>query len=150
MNSLFLINLLIGGGMLLSGFKQLRNTATTITLSWTKNTSADGYEVYRSTSPNGTFSRVKKITNNSTVSWKNTGRSKNRQYYYKIRAYKKANGKTYYSSYSTVKAGHTNKYIGKYKRTKTALNVRSYPGTAYKKVATLPKNKKVKLLYIVL
>lgn len=130
-----------------TGFKQLRNTATSITLSWKKNTSATGYEIYRSTARNGKYSKVKTITKNTTTSWKNTARAKNRIYYYKIRAYKTVNGKKTYSGFSAVKLGHTNKYSGKYKRTKAALNVRSYAGTAYKKVATLSKNKRVKLLY---
>ena len=132
-----------------SGFRQLRNTATTITLSWTKNSSATGYEIYRSTSPSGTFSRVKSITKNTTTSWKNTARAKNRIYYYKIRAYKTVDGRKVYSGFSSVKTCHTNKYVGKYRRTRTALNVRTKPGTSYSKVAVLPKNKKVKLAYSV-
>ncbi len=130
-----------------TGFKQLRNTATTITLSWKKNTSATGYEIYRSTARNGKYSKVKTITKNTTTSWTNKARAKNRIYYYKIRAYSTADGSKTYSSFSTVKLGHTNKYSGKYKRTKASLNVRTYAGTAYKKITTLSKNKRVKLLY---
>jgi hypothetical protein len=130
-----------------TSFKQKTYTATSVTLSWKKNSNATGYQIYRSTSPNGSYSRVKTISSNKTVSWKNSSLKKNTQYYYKIRAYKTVNGKNYYSSYSSVIAGHTKAYSGKYKKTKVKLNVRSYPGTSYSKKSTLAKKKKVKLIY---
>lgn len=60
---------------------------------------ADGYELYRSTSQNGKYSKVDTSTS-STLFDLNVTLGK--QYYYKARAYKTVNNKTYYSAYSTV------------------------------------------------
>lgn len=60
---------------------------------------ADGYELYRSTSQNGKYSKVD-TSMSSTLFDLNVTLGK--QYYYKARAYKTVNNKTYYSAYSTV------------------------------------------------
>lgn len=60
---------------------------------------ADGYELYRSTSQNGKYSKVDTSTS-STLFDLNVTLGK--QYYYKARAYKTVNNKTYYSAFSTV------------------------------------------------
>lgn len=130
-----------------TGLTQKTNASTTITLSWNKNSSAKGYIIYRCSAPNGTYKRVKVITKNSTTSWKDSSLAKNRQYYYKIRAYQKADGKTTYSSHSSVVPGHTNTYSGRYRTATANLNVRSYPGTSYSRITTLAKNQKVQVLY---
>lgn len=62
---------------------------------------ADGYEIYRSNSKSGSYKRVKKTPK---TSWKDTTLTVlNRKYYYKTRAYRVENGKTYYSSYGAYK-----------------------------------------------
>ncbi len=91
--------------------------STKITLNWTKTAGAEGYEVYRATSKNGTYKKVKTLSGKSTTSWTNTGLSKSKTYYYKVRAYCKIDGKTFYGSYSDVlkksKAGW--RYVNGYK-----------------------------------
>ena len=69
----------------------------TIKISWNKVCCAKKYVVYRSTSKNGTYKKVKTTT---STSWKDTGRTCGKTYYYKVRAY---NGK--YGSYSSIKSG---------------------------------------------
>lgn len=69
---------------------------------WNKVSGASGYQVYRATSKNGKYSLAKAV-NSSTTSYTNTGVSKNKGYYYKVRAYKKVDGKKVYSSYSSIK-----------------------------------------------
>lgn len=76
--------------------------ATKTTLEWTKSKIADGYEIYRSTTKNGTYTKVKTITSADTLTWTNTGLSKTKNYYYKIRAYRKVDGRTVYSAYSDI------------------------------------------------
>ncbi|MDO5521818.1 MAG: InlB B-repeat-containing protein [bacterium] len=75
--------------------------ATSTKVTWNKVSGASGYEIYRSTSKNGTYKKVK--TQNGT-SYKNTKLKKKQTYYYKVRAYRVVTnkGKKVYSSYSKV------------------------------------------------
>ena len=70
-----------------------------VTISWKKVSNANGYQIYRSTSKNGKYTKVKDLTKTTYVD-KNAKRGK--KYYYKVRAYKKTN-KKFYGSFSTVK-----------------------------------------------
>lgn len=74
------------------------------TIKWEKISGASGYEVYRATSKSGKYSKIKTITKNSTVSYVNSSLTKNKTYYYKVRAYRTVNGKKIYSSYSVSKS----------------------------------------------
>lgn len=75
----------------------------TIKVSWNKVTGATGYKVYRATSKNGSYKLVKTITSGSTVSYTNSGLTKGKTYYYKVKVYKTVNSKAVDSSYSTIK-----------------------------------------------
>lgn len=57
---------------------------TTAIVKWGKVTKATGYQVYRSTSKTGTYSKIASITSGATVSYKNTGLTIGKTYYYKI------------------------------------------------------------------
>ena len=61
-----------------------------IKVTWDKIDGLDGYKVYRATSKNGTYSKAFTTTKNSYI---NTGRTTGKYYYYKVRGYKKINGK---------------------------------------------------------
>lgn len=76
--------------------------ATKATLTWEKSKGADGYEIYRSTAEDGTYKKVKTITAADTLKWTNTGLSKTKSYYYKVRAYCEVDGKTVYGAYSRI------------------------------------------------
>lgn len=77
------------------------STGKTAILEWTKISGADGYQVYRSTSENGKFTRVKTTKKTGYDDQKvKTGRT----LYYKVRAYKVVNGKKVYGSFGAVKA----------------------------------------------
>lgn len=82
---------------------------TSLKLKWEKVSDAAGYKIYRKTGKNGKYTCVKTISKASTTAWKNSGLKKGTNYYYKIRAYKKVNGKTNYSSYSSEWAVQTKK-----------------------------------------
>jgi len=75
---------------------------TSITLYWKKSNGAEGYQVYRSTSKEGTYTLVKTIKSGSTLKWKDTELSKNQNYYYKVRAFCETNGNKAYGLYSDV------------------------------------------------
>ena len=74
-----------------------------ITVKWTKNTTCTGYYIYRSI--NGrSYTKVKTVKNQATTSWKDTAAKTNgNRYSYKLIAYKNVGGKSYNSSYSSVK-----------------------------------------------
>lgn len=76
----------------------------TATISWNKVSRVNGYKIYRASSKSGTYSLVKTISDGNTTSYKNTNLQSSKYYYYKVRAYKVVDGKTYYSDYSTVKS----------------------------------------------
>lgn len=76
--------------------------STKTTLNWKKSSGANGYEIYRSTSKNGTYKRVKTIKSQNTLTWTNTGLSKTKNYFYKVRAYCEVDGKKVYSVYSDI------------------------------------------------
>jgi len=77
-------------------------SSTSLKITWAKVTGANGYEIYRCTTKDGTYKKVKTFTSGSTVSYTNTGLTKNKEYYYKVIAYRNVDGKKVYSSYSTA------------------------------------------------
>lgn len=74
-----------------------------VVVKWKKVSNATGYKVYMKTGRNGKYKLVKTLKKNSKVSY-TTGKLKSKKtYYFKVRAYKKASGKTAYGKYSKVK-----------------------------------------------
>lgn len=115
--------------------KLYHTTYTGIKLKWKKVSGASGYNIYRATSKNGKYSSIKRITKGSTVSYTNSKLKPNRNYYYKVRAYRTVSGKRLYGSYSSAKALKTTPaktYISlkKNKRTRKAT-------ITWKKVSTV-------------
>lgn len=85
-------------------FKATNVKTKTAKLTWTKASNATGYKLYRATSKSGKYSLIKTIKSGKTVSYKNTKRTKNKTYYYKVRAYREYDGVTIYSPYTSVKS----------------------------------------------
>ena len=81
----------------------LRAGSKKITAVWKKVANAGGYQIYRSLQKTSGFKRIKTIAGGSRVKYTNGNLKKGRRYYYKVRAYKKTGGKTYYSSWSAVR-----------------------------------------------
>lgn len=75
--------------------------AKTATVSWKAVSGADGYQVYYGSSKTTAKTAVTKATTKLTVT--KTGLKSKKAYYFRVRAYKKVNGKTYYGPWSTVK-----------------------------------------------
>nr|MBP3598814.1 hypothetical protein [Eubacterium sp.] len=76
-----------------------------VKISWNGADGASGYRVYRSTSKNGTFTKIKSVTSSSKVSYTNSGISCGTTYYYKVRAYRLIDGNYYFGEYSNVVSG---------------------------------------------
>ncbi|MEG0830312.1 MAG: 3D domain-containing protein [Anaerovoracaceae bacterium] len=71
-----------------------------VKISWKKIDGAQGYHIYRSTSSKGKFKCVKVISKGKTTSCINGKLRAGRTYYYKVRGYKKVNGKKVFGKYS--------------------------------------------------
>ncbi len=71
------------------------------TLTWSKLSGISGYQVYCATSKNGDYKKLKSTT---ALSYKKTGLTKGKTYYFKVRAYKKVSGKTVYGVFSDIKS----------------------------------------------
>lgn len=84
-------------------------TYSAIKLKWQKVKDAAGYVIYRSTSPNSGFKKVKTYKSGSQTSYSDTGAKSGKTYYYKARAYKnvkvKKKTKKEYSVWSAVVSG---------------------------------------------
>ncbi len=83
--------------------KAARKGSRNLRVTWNKDKTVTGYQVYLSTSKNfkkGVKSVTIKKNSNYAYTFKNL--KKGTTYYIRIRSYKKAGGKTYYSAYSSI------------------------------------------------
>ncbi|MBQ1352460.1 MAG: hypothetical protein IIY39_00665 [Firmicutes bacterium] len=69
-------------------------------ITWKRAAAATGYQIYRSTKKNGTYKRIKTINKGTTLKWINKKLRKGQRYYYKVRTFRKVNGKTAYGAFS--------------------------------------------------
>ena len=74
-------------------------------ISWKKGSGASGYRLYRSTSKKGTYTKIATISSGTDLTYTDSGLTGGKTYYYKIKSYRKQNGKTGYSSSSSVADG---------------------------------------------
>lgn len=63
------------------------NIANGIRVSWTRDTAATGYRLYRRASGESAWTTVANITKGTTVAYTDTGVTNNKTYYYTVRAY---------------------------------------------------------------
>ena len=71
-----------------------------LTLKWSLMHDCDGYIVYRKIGDNGKYQALKTIEGEGNITFTNKNLKKNKNYYYKVRAYRYINGKRIYSQYS--------------------------------------------------
>ncbi|MDY6046743.1 MAG: fibronectin type III domain-containing protein, partial [Anaerobutyricum sp.] len=85
--------------------KSVKSTKTrTAVITWKKNKKATGYEIYMSTKKASGYKKITTVKSWKKVTYTKKKLKKNKKYYFKVRAYKTAEGKKYYSAYSKVKA----------------------------------------------
>ncbi len=73
-----------------------------VALSWKTIYGASGYRIYMSTD-GSSFTKIKDVKSGKKTSYTKTGLTKNKTYYFKIRAYKTVDGVKTYGSYSKIK-----------------------------------------------
>ena len=88
------------------GVKLGGRAADALRINWTKNTSADGYivEMYKS----GKWTRVAKITKNSTTTYRASGLKASTVYKFRVKAYKMSGSTALYGNYSATVTARTN------------------------------------------
>ena len=86
--------------------RALEPTVSKIRVSITAAKGASGYEVWRSTSSKGSYSKIKTL-GAKTLAYDDTGLSSNKWYYYKVRAYAGSGKNTVYGNFSSVSADTT-------------------------------------------
>lgn len=114
-----------------------KSASKSITLSWSKVKNADGYQIYRKDTYDGTFKKIATVTDADAAGWKNTGLSKKHEYYYKVRAYHKNSDGNIYSDYSNITAATKSSYQAGL--VKKPLILYKKPAANAKKLMTAPK-----------
>jgi len=77
----------------------IKSNEASINLDWEEMGYVDGFEIYYSISDNNNY---KKLSDTAKRSYSHTNLVVGQTYYYKVRAYKVINGKTYYSDYTNA------------------------------------------------
>ena len=108
-----------------------------VTVTWTKNASAAGYQIKYVT---GTTTKTVAVSGASTVSKELTGLKTNATYNIYVRTRRTISGKTFYSAWSPVKTIKTTAYTKYTVKVDDALNYRTSPSTKTGKVAGTLKN----------
>lgn len=78
-------------------------TVTTASITWKKVTGAQGYEIYKSETKDGTYVYAGKVKGTGKVSYTAKKLKKGVAYYFKVKAYRKSGSKTYYGGFSAAK-----------------------------------------------
>ncbi|MFF2877843.1 fibronectin type III domain-containing protein [Gottfriedia sp. NPDC057991] len=76
-----------------------------IKISWNSVPGANGYEIYRSSSSSGTYSKVGSVLNDGSNTFTNNSVTTGTTYYYKVRAYSTINGINNYTSFTKITSG---------------------------------------------
>ena len=95
----------------IKGAKLTGRAADALRINWSKNASADGYivEMYQ----NGKWTRVAKITSNSTTTFRKAGLKASTVYKFRVRAYKMSGKTALYGNYSATVTARTNPSVMK-------------------------------------
>ena len=77
--------------------------AQTVKITWKKSKTATGYQVWMSNKKAKGYKKIKSLKGKKKVSFKKAKLKKKKTYYFKVRPYRKAGGRTYYGPYSNIK-----------------------------------------------
>ncbi len=79
---------------------RIQSSSRKVKLSYSKGTGTQKYQIYYSTKKNSGYKKLATVTGTSYQSKKLV---KDKTYYFKVKGYRKVNGKTYYSDFSNIK-----------------------------------------------
>lgn len=135
--------------------KVVKVNNTTLSPSWKVTGFCDGVELWRALSSNGKYT---KVYSGKALSYKNYKLTYGKTYYYKVRPFRKVDGKVYYGSWSgkksyslvpgkpsliSVKNSETRSAVIKWRKVSGANGYEIYRSTkkssGYKKIATIKK-----------
>lgn len=117
---------------------KLTSDTKSATIKWSKVTGATGYKVYYKTSSKGKW-KLLKTASNKTVSCKKSGLTPGKTYWFTVKAYRNANGKTYSGTYATKSVKIKEIKAKSVKLNKSKISIQR--GNSYRLKATInPKN----------
>ena len=130
-------------------FKVKFNSNEKVTVSWAKVSGATAYQVLYSTSSDFKSGNKKITVDSDKLKCTIKNLNKNKKYYVKVRAIRKADGKTYKGSYTeklqlVMKSKIYYRYITQTVYATDNVNIRKGPGTSYSSVGVLKKGKSIK------
>lgn len=102
------------------------STTSSVTINWNKVSGASGYRIYKYNSSTKKWVNIKTISGNSTTSYKTSGLSAGKTYKFKVKAYIKDNGTTYWGSASSTITTSTKPTTAKFttaSKTTTAIRL---------------------------
>ena len=121
----------------ITGMKCGVTTQNSINISWTPQNGVSGYQVYRASSYDGAYKKIKTVAAGNHA-FCNMKLQSGREYYYRVRAYKgSAVGK--FSKILTART-RCSAYVA---TVRVNSNVRKHAGTNHSAIATLPSGTKV-------
>lgn len=118
-----------------------------INMRWEKVEGASGYEVWRCLARNGKWWKVKDIAPNNQA-FLNRGLKSGKEYFYKVRAFKRTSSGKKYGKFSSILRANT-KLSKSFKvrvNALSGLHIRKYAGTDYSVLATAPFRTKLTVL----
>ena len=124
--------------------KKKKSASKSVTIKWKAVGGADGYEIWASDAPNGTYRKAGEVS--GKCSFKHMGLKKYTEYYYKVRAVCHVDAKDNYGKFSSVRVFGTKRTKAKYTST-GAASLRKYAGTKYRKLCTIPGKKTMTAYY---
>lgn len=83
--------------------KSISNSSRKVTITWNNVSGESGYQIYYSTSKNGTYKKLASVGADKTK-YTSDNLAAGKTYYFKVRAYKKVDSKTIYGDFSDVKS----------------------------------------------
>lgn len=83
--------------------KSVSNSSGKVTLKWSNVSGESGYQVYYSTSKNGSYEKMKSVSTD-TLKYTTSKLTAGKTYYFKVRAYVKVDGKVIYGAFSEIKS----------------------------------------------
>ena len=95
----YLLKVVMAVGVIAMTAVQICTAAEGTAHTWNRSNTVAGYEIYRSSSADGTYKKIAVVPNGKGA-YTDTKVGSNKTYYYKVRAYKPVDGSYVYGDYS--------------------------------------------------